>query len=181
LSYEVRPARSVRCVGLALDESGFIRVDRKQHTNIPGLMAAGDATGMPACAGTAIGEGIIAGFEAYRYVYRKKFGGEPSLFAYYGRDEPLSEHLPDLPEVHGAMETELLGSTQSVLATLTQRAAPNELGVAHSTVEALSALGEGPHSVADIASGAALAVDEVAKVVTRLMEMKLATVRKVSL
>lgn len=97
LSYELSPARCFTCEGLTSDESGFITVDRYQRTSVKGIFAAGDVTGMPAAVATAIGEGIVAGFEAYRYVYRTKFGQEPSLFAYYGVDEVLSERVRELP------------------------------------------------------------------------------------
>ncbi|MGC4070420.1 MAG: FAD-dependent oxidoreductase [Polyangiaceae bacterium] len=83
LSLEARPSRTVVAAGLELDERGFIVVDRCGRTSIPGLFAAGDATGMPACVAKAIGEGVVAGFEAYRWVYRDKFAAEPQLFAYY--------------------------------------------------------------------------------------------------
>ncbi len=177
LSYEVRPSRSVSCPELVLDESGFIVVDRKQRTNIPGLFAAGDATGMPACAGAAIGEGIVAGFEAYRFVYRAKFGCEAPLFAYYGRDEPLTDANPDLPAVGRGTRAELLVSVPTILAALDQRAAPQGLVTARRTLSALSAMGEGAHAVEVVAARAALPVSDVASVVTRLLEMKLATVR----
>ena len=58
----------VRKVGVAVDERGCIKVDRRQATNIEGVYAAGDCT----CGGmqivTAAGEGAMAAIQAYRYV-----------------------------------------------------------------------------------------------------------------
>jgi thioredoxin reductase (NADPH) len=58
-------------VGVAVDEDGFIKVDRLQHTNIAGVYAAGDVTNHPfKQVGTAIGQGITAALEAYGYIRR---------------------------------------------------------------------------------------------------------------
>ena len=51
--------------GLELD-GRFIRVNRRQETNIPGLYAAGDCTGKPLQIAKAVGEGLIASQEACR-------------------------------------------------------------------------------------------------------------------
>jgi len=60
----------VRKVGVAVDERGCIKVDRRQATNIEGIYAAGDCT----CGGmqivTAAGEGAMAAIQAYRHVKR---------------------------------------------------------------------------------------------------------------
>ena len=49
--------------GLALDR-GFVAVDRRMSTNLPGLFAAGDCTGGPLQISKAIGEGQVAGQSA---------------------------------------------------------------------------------------------------------------------
>lgn len=41
-------------------EDGAIRVDRQMHTNLPGVFAAGDCTGLPLQVAKAVGEGLIA-------------------------------------------------------------------------------------------------------------------------
>ncbi len=41
-------------------ENGAIRVDRQMHTNLPGVFAAGDCTGLPLQVAKAVGEGLIA-------------------------------------------------------------------------------------------------------------------------
>ncbi len=53
--------------GLAV-EGGFIKVDRKQETNIPGVFAAGDCTGQPWQIARAIGEGQVAALSAIEYL-----------------------------------------------------------------------------------------------------------------
>jgi len=47
LSYETIPSRSVTCDGLKLDEAGFVTVDRRQRTNIDGLLPPGTSPGHP--------------------------------------------------------------------------------------------------------------------------------------
>lgn len=57
--------------GVAVDERGYIIVDSRQRTNIPGVYAAGDVTNCPIKQiGTAVGQGIIAAEEAYGYIKR---------------------------------------------------------------------------------------------------------------
>jgi len=57
--------------GVAVDEDGYILVDIRQRTNIPGVYAAGDVTNHPVKqVGTAVGQGITAALEAYGYIRR---------------------------------------------------------------------------------------------------------------
>ena len=49
--------------GLAV-EDGYVTVDRRMRTNLPGLFAAGDCTGGPLQAAKAVGEGLVAGQSA---------------------------------------------------------------------------------------------------------------------
>lgn len=53
--------------GLELDGS-HVRVDRSMATNLPGLFAAGDLTGLPYQISKAAGEGNIAAISAARYL-----------------------------------------------------------------------------------------------------------------
>ena len=53
--------------GLALD-GRFVRVNREQETNIPGLYAAGDCTGRPLQIAKAVGEGLVAAQNAARSI-----------------------------------------------------------------------------------------------------------------
>lgn len=51
-------------------ENGYIPVDRAAQTNIPGVFACGDCTGLPLQVANAVGEGLIAGQSAAAYVDR---------------------------------------------------------------------------------------------------------------
>lgn len=53
--------------GLQLD-GRFVRVNREQETNIPGLYAAGDCTGRPLQIAKAVGEGLVAAQNAARSI-----------------------------------------------------------------------------------------------------------------
>ena len=53
--------------GLAL-EGGYVAVDREMKTNLSGVFAAGDCTGLPLQLSKAVGEGLIAGQRAAEYV-----------------------------------------------------------------------------------------------------------------
>jgi len=60
--------------GAEVDEKGFIKVDWKMRTNVPGLYAAGDITGHTLQMVVACSEGAIAAMDAY--VYMKKLEGK---------------------------------------------------------------------------------------------------------
>ncbi len=53
--------------GLSL-EGGYVSVDRAMASNLPGVFACGDCTGLPLQAAKAVGEGLIAGQNAADYV-----------------------------------------------------------------------------------------------------------------
>ena len=55
--------------GLELD-GPYIRVDRNIATNLPGVFAAGDCTGLPLQISKAVGEGLVAGLRAAEYLDR---------------------------------------------------------------------------------------------------------------
>jgi len=54
--------------GIELDEKDYIKVNRNQETNIPGVFAAGDITGGVMQISTAVGEGCVAALSAYKYI-----------------------------------------------------------------------------------------------------------------
>lgn len=107
-AFEVRPSLDLEIERLNRDDNGFPVVDRYCQTNVPGLFAAGDVTGMYAMAMKAFSEGAIAGFGAYRRVFRQKFGYDPPLFAYAGTDAPLAPDACDYPELAGDVRIEPL-------------------------------------------------------------------------
>lgn len=49
-------------------ENGYVPVDRSMATNLPGVFACGDCTGLPLQAAKAVGEGLIAGQSAAEYI-----------------------------------------------------------------------------------------------------------------
>lgn len=53
--------------GLALDK-GYIHVDRTMSTNLPGVFAAGDCTGLPLQVSKAVGEGQVAAHFATQWL-----------------------------------------------------------------------------------------------------------------
>lgn len=53
---------------LALEENGYITVNRQMGTNLPGIFAAGDCTGLPLQLSKATGEGLVASQAAAEYV-----------------------------------------------------------------------------------------------------------------
>ena len=53
--------------GLAL-ENAYVKVDRDMATNLPGVFAAGDCTGLPLQVSKAAGDGLTAGQSAAKYV-----------------------------------------------------------------------------------------------------------------
>ena len=53
--------------GLAM-EDGFVKIDARMCTSIPGLFAAGDMTGKPYQVANAVGNGLIAGLSAAEYL-----------------------------------------------------------------------------------------------------------------
>ena len=59
--------RRTEGIVLAL-EGGYIKTDRNMATNLPGVFAAGDCTGLPLQVSKAVGEGQVAGHRASEYV-----------------------------------------------------------------------------------------------------------------
>lgn len=56
--------------GLDTDQ-GYIIADQDGRTNIPGMFAAGDCTGLPLQVSKAVGEGLVAGHRAAEYLDQK--------------------------------------------------------------------------------------------------------------
>ena len=107
-AYELQPVFSLETSKLSLDERGFIQVNRQMETNLPGVFAAGDITGLYAMVSKSIGEGVTAGFSAYRYVFQRKFDREPYLFAYAAQDFVLPPNFQELPPLKSSLKPMLL-------------------------------------------------------------------------
>ncbi|ALU12016.1 thioredoxin reductase [Ignicoccus islandicus DSM 13165] len=58
--------------GIEVDKAGFIKVDPRMHTNVPGVFAAGDVTGIGFQIVVAAGHGATAALEASKYVKQLK-------------------------------------------------------------------------------------------------------------
>jgi len=105
-SYELVPGH-----GIVLDSGDggqpgdtFFRVDADMQTDIPGILAAGDVTqGGYNSFSRAVSQGIAAGLSAYRYVFLRKFGQEPPLFAYRAADFVLEAGYRELPQIDAGM------------------------------------------------------------------------------
>jgi len=61
-------------VGVETDESNFIKVNKNQETNYPGIYAAGDITGGIRQVTTAVGEGTTAAMNAYLFIKKGWYG-----------------------------------------------------------------------------------------------------------
>jgi len=55
-------------IGINLDSEGFIIVNERAETNLPGIFAAGDITGGILQVATAVGKGTTAAVNAYLYI-----------------------------------------------------------------------------------------------------------------
>lgn len=68
---EVPNTQLVKEAGVEVDKGGYILVDARQRTNVPGVFAAGDVTnGSVKQIGTAVGQAIVAATEAFGYIKR---------------------------------------------------------------------------------------------------------------
>ncbi len=68
---EAPNSQIAKAAGVDTDEHGYIKVNVRQETNLPGVFAAGDVTDHPIKqVGTAVGQGITAALEAYSYIRR---------------------------------------------------------------------------------------------------------------
>jgi len=66
----------VRQIGVSVDENGYIIVDQKQRTNVPGIFAAGTVTNGILKVAVSIGEGTTAAISAYEYIRGVKVYGK---------------------------------------------------------------------------------------------------------
>ncbi len=116
-AFELRPVLSVSGLLPPLDARGFVTVDAWMRTGEGGVFAAGDVTGRYASTLAALGDGVTAGFSAYRHVYAQKFDREPPLFAYRAADTPLPAAPSDLPDLPDDAVPVVLGDPKTVAAT----------------------------------------------------------------
>lgn len=160
-SYELSPAWRLEMDGF---DASFVKVDQDMQTAVPGIFAAGDITaGGYNSFSRAVSQGIAAGLSAYRYVYQKKFGVAPPLFAYRPTDFPITAHFQELP----AFDDQLL--PKSVVSERTIRT------VLKKDWAWLSKKLNGNLSILEIAGKKNAPLGDLRKILTQLVEKKLIT------
>jgi len=162
-SYEIDPTSGT---GLWDDlfESPFIPVDSDMQTSIPGILAAGDSTeGGYNSFSRAISQGMIAGLSAYRYVFKKKLGKEPPLFAYRPTDFLLTEDYQELPDFDEELKPMMLCTEDRIQTELggTWDWLPDEL--------------DGHKSMKEIAADRGIPLNRLKTILNELVEKKLIT------
>jgi thioredoxin reductase len=91
-SLEHRPSNELAVqLGCALDDDGYVQVNRAARTSVEGVYAAGDLTGGIQLVGAAVGEGTAAGLACAKSLY-----GAP----------PLSDTPPPAPHPEDAVPGE---------------------------------------------------------------------------
>lgn len=130
--------------------NGFIKVDRSMRTSISGVFAAGDVTGPPFSVAKALGQGVTAGLECYRYVYRLKFGEEAPMYAFYPiHDKDGRPAYFKIPELKAEDRPKVLGRYE----IREGKIAFADLEIPHSELkETIISLCDGKHGVNDLLS-----------------------------
>jgi len=163
-SYELSPVRHMKFEG-GLHDASFIEVDQDMKTAVPGVFAAGDVTaGGYNAFSRAVSQGIAAGLSAYRYVFAKKFGTEPPLFAYRPTDFTLSANFRELPLLHRSLKPKALAETGDI---------QKVLGAGW---EWLADGLDGSRTIEQIAREKSMAEDRLQDMLQKLVEKKLITV-----
>ena len=142
----------------------FVQVDQDMQTSIPGILAAGDATsGGYNSFARAIAQGITAGLSAYRYVYQRKFGTHPPLFAYRPTDFPLRGNFQELPTLREYLRPKALSGEEEIKTTLEGSWAwlPDQLN--------------GNRSIGEIAEERGVPVEHVKEILKKLVDQKMIT------
>jgi len=68
ITEEVPTTTILRKAGIEVDDKGFVKVNLNQETNIKGVYAAGDCTGIGMQVSTAVGQGALAAINAIKYI-----------------------------------------------------------------------------------------------------------------
>lgn len=162
-SYEIAPT-SGKGLWDNLFDSPFIPVDLDMQTSITGILAAGDATaGGYNSFSRAVSQGMTAGLSCYRYVFKKKLGKEPPLFAYRPTDFQLTEDFQELPVFDEKLKPVLLCEENMIQAELGEdwKWLPEKL--------------DGHNSMEDIAIEKGVSLEELRRILNQLIEKKLIT------
>jgi thioredoxin reductase len=133
-SLELAPPTSQLLPAAWRTEAGFPRVGAQGSPALPGLYAAGDGARLPSMCVKALAEGAEAGFNAYDYIFRRKFDSAPHLFAFYPssvRPDFAAHELPPIdPRAHVAVGL-TAASRFTTPAPLTPEALPTLLAEIH--------------------------------------------------
>jgi NAD(P) transhydrogenase len=84
----------LEAVGIAPDKRGYIPVNERFQTSVPGILAAGDAIGFPALAATSMEQGRVAVCHAFGFEYKRSVA------------DLLPYGIYTIPEVSALGETE---------------------------------------------------------------------------
>lgn len=98
VAFQLEPLLPDLPAGWKQEPAGVPWVSSYLESSIPGLFFAGDVTCRYASVATALADGVVAGFGAYRHAYKVHFGHEPPLFAYRAGEDParfLDGEWPD--------------------------------------------------------------------------------------
>ena len=162
-SYELSPSWRLDFEARGFD-SPFIKVNHDMETSIPGVFAAGDVTsGGYNSFSRAVSQGIAAGLSAYRYVYHKKFGIHPALFAYRPTDFLITPGFRELPPLNEKLLPKSLVSEREMRAALKKEWLW------------LSEKLHGNLSIQEIAKERGLHAEDLQTVLNRLVEKKMIT------
>jgi len=162
-SYELSPAWRFE-IGAEDFNSPFIKVDQDMQTPIPGVFAVGDVTsGGYNSFSRAVAQGMAGGLSAYRYVYHKKFGIPPSLFAYRPTDFVIPSHFQELPPLDERLLPKSLVSDKEMKAALGK----GRSGLAEKL--------HGNLSIQEIAERKKIPLEDLRRVLIRLVEKKMIT------
>ncbi|MCB9780293.1 MAG: NAD(P)/FAD-dependent oxidoreductase [Alphaproteobacteria bacterium] len=164
-AWELRPSTPWDGLGLRRTAGGAVDVDVHLHSSVPGVFVAGDLGGdRYKSVAMALGDGVQAGFEAVRHVFRGKFGAEPNLYAYAATDRPLDPEERELPVLDDGLLPLLLSPAPVALARLPGAAA-------------LSAF-RGARDLGDIAATTGVDPADLRALVQAMLERKLGTVHR---
>ncbi len=162
-SYELSPAWRFE-IGAEDFNSPFIKVDQDMQTPIPGVFAVGDVTsGGYNSFSRAVAQGMAGGLSAYRYVFLKKFGVFPPLFAYRPTDFVIPSHFQELPPLDERLLPKSLVSDKEMKAALGK----GRSGLAEKL--------HGNLSIQEIAERKKIPLEDLRRVLIRLVEKKMIT------
>ena len=169
-AYELCPLFEFDVGSLEKDERGFLKVDRQMRTSVPGVYAAGDITGLYATVGRAIGDGIVAGFSAYRDIFKLKFDRDPYLFAYKATDTIIAPGFRDLPQLQLHHRPRLLISFQRATALLEDYL--RKVNQSTKGLEKFLAECSGKHTIEDLINDTTLNKHELTDFIEFMLEKK---------